>query len=201
MQSTEEQRPEETPTAKLDSLLGDMRIEELSDSQDDDVAGVNAEQPTQATPAVSAVSVPPFFTSPPPIVDALKTQTSELQEQTVEECLPFLSGTNGTQWSPSDLSAHGIPRLQRETHIKYLRASLGTYPSNFAAIDASRPWIMYWALTGLSIMGADISEYAERYSSSVDTFHINLFVSTNDHYTQESSYQHFFCSDLPGVSD
>jgi protein farnesyltransferase subunit beta len=30
------------------------------------------------------------------------------------------------------------------------------------AADATRPWMVYWALAGLSMLGEDVSEYASR---------------------------------------
>jgi protein farnesyltransferase subunit beta len=33
-------------------------------------------------------------------------------------------------------------------------------------LDASRPWMMYWVLCGLSLMGHDISPYRERLEPS-----------------------------------
>lgn len=93
-----------------------------------------------------------------PIVDSFKTDSSEIQDETLEAVLPFLEG------NPNDfpLNEHGIPHLQKEKHIKFLKKALGDYPPPFAMMDASRPWLVYWSLQGLSALGHDISEYRER---------------------------------------
>lgn len=106
--------------------------------------------------------VPELFTTPPPIRDALSTETSSLQDRTVQDCLPWLSGTSDPSKSPFDFNAHGIPRLEREKHIAYLHGSLGKLPAGFVGADASRPWLLYWALTGLYLLGEDVSQYRDR---------------------------------------
>ena len=120
-------------------------------------------------PNSSGPAVPRLFTSPPPIRDPLVTETSISQDETVQSCLPFLAGTHEAGKSPfgekrDDFSAHGIPRLDRQRHIAFLHGSLGILPSGTVALDASRPWMLYWALTGLSLLGEDISQYRERYT-------------------------------------
>ena len=111
----------------------------------------------------SAVPRLPTCISPPTNRDPLVTETSILQDETVQACLPFLTGRNGIGENPSGHSAYGVPRLERQRHIAFLHGSLGTLPSETVALDASRPWMLYWALTGLSLLGEDISQYRERY--------------------------------------
>ncbi|KAI9846275.1 MAG: CAAX farnesyltransferase (FTase) subunit beta [Sclerophora amabilis] len=111
-------------------------------------------------PTVS--SVPDLFTSAPPIRDQLKTATSDSQDATVDQCLPLLSGDEADGASPSDLNSHGLPKLDRRKHIKFLHTSLGKLPSGFVGLDATRPWMLYWALTGLFLLGEEVSQYRER---------------------------------------
>jgi protein farnesyltransferase subunit beta len=106
--------------------------------------------------------IPKLFTSPPILGDLLKTVSSTAQDLTVQECLPFLTGSEGLQKSALDINAHGVPHLDREGHIAFLHGSLGGLPSGFAALDASRPWMIYWALTGLYLLGEDVSPYRDR---------------------------------------
>ena len=137
-----------------------------------------------------------LFTSPPPIIDDLQTETSRLQAKTIAECLPFLKGTkvvnsgddeDGDDVSSSDVSSstsdanapnyaqrkrkvsrnkngglRSLPMLRRDAHIRFLRDKLGSYPWYFAAMDASRPWVFYWALNGLVLLGVDVGEYVDR---------------------------------------
>jgi protein farnesyltransferase subunit beta len=107
--------------------------------------------------------VPDLFTSPPPIQDFLKTETSVRQDYTVQECLPFLAGLEDCGRSLSDYNEFGVPRLDRDRHIRYLHDSFDELPARFVAFDASRPWLLYWALTGLSILGEEVKQYRQRW--------------------------------------
>jgi protein farnesyltransferase subunit beta len=49
-----------------------------------------------------------------------------------------------------------VLRLQRTAHIAYLHTGLGKLPSGFASLDASRPWITYWIVHSLALLGADL---------------------------------------------
>ncbi|KAL4872920.1 hypothetical protein BDV12DRAFT_113429 [Aspergillus spectabilis] len=109
-------------------------------------------------------AIPALFTELPVIRDTLITETTELQYETVNKCLPFLTGTHASQKGP--LSRYGVPPLKRDEHIGYLYDSLEDYPSGFVGIDASRPWMVYWALAGLSLLGEDVSKYRQRVIST-----------------------------------
>ena len=140
-----------SPSSRLEEILNDLRVEEIPDSDDDyeDLGTLTKEE--QANMAyLEGVKIP--------IVDKLKTASSEVQDETLEVVLPFLEGNpNGFP-----LNAFGIPHLQAEKHIKFLKKALGDYPPPFAMMDASRPWLVYWSLQGLSALGYDISEFRER---------------------------------------
>jgi protein farnesyltransferase subunit beta len=110
-----------------------------------------------------ASRIPDIFTSFPPLRDLLNTETSQVQDETVQECLPFLSGMRvGISYND-----FGVPHLDRERHIKFLHKNLRKLPAPYVAADASRPWMFYWALAGLATMGEDISEYRERLIATV----------------------------------
>ncbi|KAI9931287.1 hypothetical protein ASPWEDRAFT_47477 [Aspergillus wentii DTO 134E9] len=104
--------------------------------------------------------VPVLFTEPPLIHDPLTTETSNLQSETAEKCVPFLKGIHGSQKGP--FNEHGVPALLRDDHIEYLYDSLEDYPAGFVGIDASRPWMVYWALAGLSLLGEGVSKFRQR---------------------------------------
>ncbi|KAI4871072.1 terpenoid cyclases/Protein prenyltransferase [Hypoxylon rubiginosum] len=101
--------------------------------------------------------IPDIFTSLPPIRDTLFTSSSTVQDDTVAECLPFLAAE--VQTVP--YNQYGVPRLDRQRHIKFLRKNLGKLPGRFVSLDASRPWLLYWCLNGLSILGVDVSDYRD----------------------------------------
>lgn len=111
----------------------------------------------------TAPMVPDLFTNLPLVRDALETPTLALQNQTVEECLPFLSG-EGQLFEKNE---NGVPRLLRESHARFLRTSLGRLPGRFVAADASRPWFLYWCLSGLTLLGQDVSCYRQSLAETV----------------------------------
>jgi protein farnesyltransferase subunit beta len=106
--------------------------------------------------------VPSLYTDLPPIRDLLTTESSNDQDATVQQCMPFLAGTADPGKLPFEFNEFGVPRLERDNHINFLYDSLGEYPAGFVGLDASRPWMLYWALTGLSILGEDVTSYRER---------------------------------------
>lgn len=155
---TEGLRDSLTATSAGSTVDKTDRFEELSDStessstydKDEIIQYVNTQSPI--------MQIPELFTSVPLLKDSHKTVTSEVQEETVEACLPFLSG------NPYNfpLGSKGIPRLRRTLHAEFLRDAMSDLPAPFIAIDASRPWFFYWALAGLSFLGCEVDEYAER---------------------------------------
>ncbi|KAL4788267.1 terpenoid cyclases/protein prenyltransferase alpha-alpha toroid [Aspergillus varians] len=126
---------------------------------------VSAPSKQRVRMAEPTTAIPALFTEPPVIRDKLITETSELQDETVKKCLPFLGGFHSSQKDP--LNRHGVSPLMRDEHIGYLYDSLEDYPPGFVAMDASRPWMIYWALAGLSLLGEDVSKYSQRAISTI----------------------------------
>lgn len=98
--------------------------------------------------------IPDLFTSLPPVRDELQSATTLSQDDTVSLCLPFLSGERN-----DGCNDHGVPRLDRERHVRFLHKQLGKHPAPFIVADASRPWFLCWSLNGLSLLGEDVSSY------------------------------------------
>lgn len=110
-----------------------------------------------------ASMIPNTFTSLPPIRDLLNTQSSKVQDETIQECLPYLSGSEeGLKYN-----GYGVPRLDRSRHIQFLHKSLRKLPAPYVAADASRPWFFYWVLGGLATMGEDPTKYRKSLISTV----------------------------------
>lgn len=103
--------------------------------------------------------VPALFTELPLIRDSLSTETTELQQETVQKCLPFLKATRNQS---EQYNRYGVPGLLRDEHIAYLYDSLEDFPDTFVSLDASRPWMTYWALAGLALLGEDTRRVRER---------------------------------------
>ncbi|KAF4310962.1 Prenyltransferase/squalene oxidase [Botryosphaeria dothidea] len=150
-----------SPSDRLDELLsGSSRLEEIT--TDDEFEDMDEESPKgEVVPDLVDLSieqtVPPLFTSLPPLVDPLKTKTSEDQRETVEKILPF----HNENPFKLKLNSHGVPHLLREHHLAYAVDGLSDYPAPFVAMDASRPWIPYWSLFAISVLGQDTSEFRE----------------------------------------
>jgi protein farnesyltransferase subunit beta len=94
--------------------------------------------------------LPSWLKDQPLIEEELDTESSDLQLETAEECLPFLKRTFP-------------PSLEKTKHVRFLEGSLGRLPAGFAALDASRPWMLYWALSALGALGEDLTEWREKY--------------------------------------
>lgn len=114
------------------------------------------------TAADVPLPAPDLFTKLPPIQDSLETGTSATQRATAEDCLPLHRGVIDLSTPLFDFSEKGVPRLRRDEHIAFLHDSLEEYPATFVTIDSSRPWFLYWALMGLTLLGEDVTGYRKR---------------------------------------
>jgi len=156
--------------AKLEELADDdARIEELSEVTDDDTdekeqEEFNGDNVHGWLPGKLKPSLPWYFKQAPILHDELLTESSELQEAVADMCKKLI---NGEEQEILERNSHGIPKLLRHKHIKFLKNILGPYPAPFQIMDASRPWILYWGLAGLSCLGYDVSIYKER---TIQTF-------------------------------
>jgi protein farnesyltransferase subunit beta len=124
---------------------------------------VDSDQDADAETFDITMSIPPvpsLFSTLPPLRDELKTASSIAQDATIAECLPFLALKHA---DAADINAYGVPRLQRERHVRFLKHALGNYPADWVALDSSRPWVLYWALAGLYMLGEDVSRYRDRW--------------------------------------
>ena len=112
---------------------------------------------TTDSSGIDDFQVPKLFTSLPPIKDPLVTDTSRSQDETAEDCLPCHAGTteSGFYRNPQ-----GVPRLNHEDHVEFLSDNIQN--AGHTAYDALRPWIIYWSLTGLSVLGEDLTQWRDR---------------------------------------
>nr|POE47173.1 protein farnesyltransferase subunit beta [Quercus suber] len=164
-----------TNTNGLDEDLDNqLRISELSSSEED----VDEEDPVQESPNVAfpgdsstkparAEALPPWLqntTMTSFCDDGFRTTSSEARDQVTSQCLPLLTGRD-TQGLPRN--SHGLPHLLRAKHARFLHSSMSRLPAPYVLIDASRPWVFYWALAGLSSLGEDVSSYRTRLVDTV----------------------------------
>jgi protein farnesyltransferase subunit beta len=170
-----------TPTDRLSELLdSSARIEELSSAQEEEIQQAEDDDDSdyetssddsddgQNVHGWMASKLPPnlpfYFASPGPLQDDLETSTSAAQEKTMREVIDLMTGKGQTM---TNVNAYGLPHLLKDKHAGFLRTILGRYPPPFQVMDASRPWLLYWALNGLRTLGVDVSEYKQR---CIDTF-------------------------------
>lgn len=121
-----------------------------------------ANSSTMAGARTAHYVIPSAFSAPPCIRDSLVTATSAAQDGNVEETLPFINATAEANRDPFEYNKYGVPRLDRLQHIDFLRDALGEHPAPFVGIDASRPWMVYWSLMGLHLLGEDVTDYRTR---------------------------------------
>ena len=114
--------------------------------------------PPEMPEATAESSAPAWLTDEPAIEDDFETESSMLQKATAEECLPFLL-------QPFNGGSRDLPRLKRSKHIAFLIRSLGHLPHQYTGLDASRPWLFYWCLVALFLLGEDVSRYRDEYVS------------------------------------
>ncbi|XP_043203524.1 protein farnesyltransferase subunit beta-like isoform X1 [Amphibalanus amphitrite] len=80
--------------------------------------------------------------------EGVPTDTSMNQkkvEDTIEECLSKFFDRASVD--PE------LPKLAREHHIELLCRSLSYLSGNYECLDASRPWLCYWILHALDVLG------------------------------------------------
>ncbi|KAK6342619.1 CAAX farnesyltransferase (FTase) subunit beta [Orbilia javanica] len=99
--------------------------------------------------------VPAMHLNLPFILDDLETETSQKQLSTARNII-------------RSVNQSFLPPLDRATHVEFLLNPLDEGLSGgFVALDASRPWLLYWCINALSILGEDVGAYNARVVSSL----------------------------------
>jgi hypothetical protein len=122
----------------------------------------SAKASTMVATGAALYTIPLAFSTPPPIKDSLVTATSSAQDWNIQETLPFITATASSTKHPFEYNEYGVPRLDRLQHIDFLKAGLEDLPASFVSLDASRPWMVYWGLVGLYLLGEDVTQYRTR---------------------------------------
>ncbi|TGZ84142.1 terpenoid cyclases/Protein prenyltransferase [Ascodesmis nigricans] len=99
---------------------------------------------------------PPYQSRLPLLKDIYRTLTSTLQTETANRILTFLVNPRTS-----------FPQLDRASHTHFLLNGFESLPPYMTALDASRPWIIYWCLSALAILGHDTSRWRDRIISSL----------------------------------
>jgi len=93
------------------------------------------------------------------------THSSEVQADCERECFPYLFHAAIAEVRAQLVhdgivnDDDGAPHLLRDGHIHYIRSGLRYLRSAFAGLDASRPWMVYWMLHALNLLGVRPSAY------------------------------------------
>jgi protein farnesyltransferase subunit beta len=121
-----------------------------------------AKSSTMAGAGAARYTTPSALSTPPRIRDSLVTATSAAQDKNIEETLPLIKAAAEGNRAPLEYNKYRVPRLDRLQHIDFLTDALGEHPARFVGIDASRPWMVYWGLMGLHLLGEDATDYRTR---------------------------------------
>jgi protein farnesyltransferase subunit beta len=72
------------------------------------------------------------------------------QLETLESILPLLEASGASGLTKD----HSQPRLASLQHLDFLLKPLQTsLPGTFVSLDASKPWILFWLVQSLSLLG------------------------------------------------
>ncbi|KAF1813573.1 terpenoid cyclases/Protein prenyltransferase [Eremomyces bilateralis CBS 781.70] len=118
---------------------------------------------TTSVPPPPFSRLPPLPTFPPSISPEPLTPTLAAQKQVAELCL-----------SQHEIAARAEPHrtfpFDRVAHAEFLAGALEKYPWQFQVQDASRPWLVYWAVAGLSALGEELEDVEDWRDGLVATF-------------------------------
>jgi protein farnesyltransferase subunit beta len=97
--------------------------------------------------------------------EGYQTTTSNEQCSCEKICVPLLyqfkyctDENTLNKWIKNGLvNVDSEIRLLRSKHIAYLLNNLEELPGGFVSLDASRPWIIYWILHSVYLLGKDLS--------------------------------------------
>uniref|UniRef100_A0A7N1A0S1 Protein farnesyltransferase subunit beta n=1 Tax=Kalanchoe fedtschenkoi TaxID=63787 RepID=A0A7N1A0S1_KALFE len=86
--------------------------------------------------------------------------------------MPEITESQGKQWavendvfqiyrffsSSSREDQDALLKLRRDNHIEYLNKGLRQLPASFCTLDANRPWLCYWIVHSLALLGESIDD-------------------------------------------
>ena len=96
--------------------------------------------------------------------DGFQTDTSNAQEAAELACRDVFE-----EWLEADgsLSRDSVS-LSKAAHAQYLNAGLHNLPGSYSSLDASRPWLCYWIVHSLEILGRPYAVAPEEGDHVVD---------------------------------
>ncbi|KAK6332744.1 CAAX farnesyltransferase (FTase) subunit beta [Orbilia brochopaga] len=136
---------------------GGMATPENNPARDGDGDGEQEQEQAQEQQAYwsAAEQVPAMHLKLPLLIDGHVTETSRKQLGVAQMIMKEVSQTP-------------LPLLERATHVDFLLGPLHNgLSSRYTGLDASRPWIFYWCINALTLLGEDVGRYNERAISSL----------------------------------
>ncbi|KAI8619934.1 terpenoid cyclases/protein prenyltransferase alpha-alpha toroid [Chytriomyces sp. MP71] len=88
--------------------------------------------------------------------DGVPTDTSTLQTETEDSIFALLSGSTAVPHQTNARNRRLV--LSRTAHIRFLKGGLKGLSRNFVSLDASKPWILFWILHALDLLGETLSD-------------------------------------------
>ena len=89
--------------------------------------------------------------------EGVPTTTSISQKECEESCLAYLKeGEQDINRAKSNGESFSL--LLREKHLRYCRRGLEKLGRGFTALDASKPWLMYWMIHSISLLDGEIPD-------------------------------------------
>lgn len=85
----------------------------------------------------------------------MSSETLEAQKGLLETCGPLLQGDGA---------------FNSRVHALFLQKMLRPLPAGFKALDASQPWLIFWCINGLALLGEDISVYSSAVAATILSF-------------------------------
>lgn len=81
-------------------------------------------------------------------VDDLETHTSEEQRKTEDSCYMLIE-----RWRSFGHDSTDAVLLRKIDHFYYVLSGLSKLPRGYVSLDASRPWIVFWTIHSMELLG------------------------------------------------
>ena len=89
--------------------------------------------------------------------EGVLTTTLISQKECEESCLAYLKeGEQDINRAKSNGESFSL--LLREKHLRYCRRGLEKLGRGFTALDASKPWLMYWMIHSISLLDGEMPD-------------------------------------------
>ena len=114
-------------------------------------------------PSIFALSHVPFLSDDHPTATVVEQEeTEQLIKDLLASVPPLQVSSHSDEESAAKIqAADEEPKktiLRTGEHQKFLASTLFRLPSPYVALDASRPWLVYWTVHSLDILGIGLDD-------------------------------------------